>query len=55
MIFTSYVLHIGERVEYVLENPCRPFLEKVKTVWDESLLLEGAPASYVTMARRSGR
>ena len=55
VIFTSYVLHIGERVEYVLENPCRPFLEKVKTVWDESLLLEGAPASYVTMARRSGR
>ncbi|MCI5729375.1 MAG: glycoside hydrolase family 97 protein [Clostridia bacterium] len=55
VIFTSYVLHIGESAENVMKNPCRPFLEKVKTAWDETRLLEGAPGSYVTMARRSGK
>ena len=54
VIFTSYVMHVGDKAEYVLENPCRPFLEKIKTVWDETRLLEGAPGNYVTMARRSG-
>lgn len=54
VIFTSYVLHIGDKAECVLANPCRPFLEKVKTAWDETRLLEGAPGNYVTMARRSG-
>ena len=53
VIFTSYVLHVGGIAESVLENPCRPFLEKVKVVWDETRLLEGAPGNYVTMARRS--
>lgn len=55
VIFTSYVLHVGEKAENVLKNPCRPFLEKVKTAWDETRLLEGAPGNYVTMARRSGQ
>lgn len=53
-LFNSYVTHIGEGAEKVLENPCRPALEKLRTVWDETLLLEGYPANYVTMARRSG-
>lgn len=53
VIFTSYVLHVGGIAESVLENHCRPFLEKVKVVWDETRLLEGAPGNYVTMARRS--
>lgn len=55
VIFTSYVLHTGEKIETLLANPCRSFLEKVKTAWDETRLLEGAPGSYVTMARRSGK
>lgn len=54
VIFTSYILHTGEKIETILSNPCRPFLEKVKAAWDETKLLEGAPGSYVTMARRSG-
>lgn len=54
VIFASYVMHVGDKAECVLENPCRPFLEKVKTAWDETRLLEGAPDNYVTMARRSG-
>lgn len=54
VIFTSYVLHTGEKIETILANPCRPFLEKVKTAWDDTKLIEGHPGSYVTMARRSG-
>ncbi len=54
LIFTSYILHIGEKKENVESNPCAPFLKKLHTSWDETKLLEGYPASYVTMARRSG-
>ncbi|MFV0399021.1 MAG: glycoside hydrolase family 97 catalytic domain-containing protein [Oscillospiraceae bacterium] len=54
VIFTSYALHIGEGAELVMAHPFRPFLEAVPTAWDETIVLEGCPASYVTMARRSG-
>ena len=54
LIFTSYITHVGESPDPVLENPCAEFLKGLPTAWDESRLLEGAPASYVTMARRSG-
>lgn len=54
VVFTSYVAHIGEGKEKVEKNVCAPFLKKLHTSWDESKLLEGYPANYVTMARRSG-
>lgn len=54
IVFTSYLCHIGERPEILLKNPCAPFLKGLPTAWDESILLEGEPACYVTMARRSG-
>jgi alpha-glucosidase len=54
VIFTSYAMHIAEKPEIVLSHPCRPFLAAVPSVWDDTMLLEGAPASHVTMARRSG-
>ena len=54
VIFTSYILHIGERAETVLAHPARPFLSKVPTAWDETRVLEAYPASFVTMARRKG-
>lgn len=54
IVFASYVMHVGEGKEKVEANPCAPFLKKLHTAWDESKLLEGYPASYVTMARRSG-
>jgi len=54
VIFTSYIQHIGEGAEKVLENPCRPFLSILPAAWDEGVLLEGYPASHVTMARRKG-
>jgi alpha-glucosidase len=54
VVFTSYAMHIAERPEIVLAHPCRPFLAAVPSVWDDTILLEGAPASHVTMARRAG-
>ncbi len=52
IIFTSYIFHCGEKKEAVEKHPFRPFLEKLPTSWDETRLLEGYPANYVTMARR---
>lgn len=54
IVFTSYICHIAERPEILLRHPCAPFLKGLPAAWDESHLLEGAPACYVTMARRSG-
>jgi alpha-glucosidase len=54
VVLSSYALHIAERAEIVLEHPFRPFLSKVPVVWDETLVLEGAPGYFVTMARRHG-
>lgn len=52
VVFTSYIQHIGEGAEIVLAHPARPFLSKVPASWDETRLLEGYPASFVTMARK---
>jgi alpha-glucosidase len=52
VIFNSYAMHIAEKPEIVLEHPCKPFLEKLPANWDKTLLLEGEPASYVTMAKQ---
>jgi alpha-glucosidase len=54
VIFTSYILHIGEGAEVVLAHPARPFLSRVPAAWDETRVLEAYPASFVTMARRKG-
>ncbi len=52
VIFTSYILHIGEKAEVVLNHPARPFLSKVPAAWDETRVLEAYPANFVTMARK---
>jgi alpha-glucosidase len=31
------------------------FLEKVPTVWDETRVINGEPASYITVARKHGQ
>ena len=54
VVFLSYITHCGERKETVETNVCRDFLAGLPTSWDESRLLEGSPANYVTMARRKG-
>lgn len=52
VIFTSYILHIGEGAEKVLRHPARPFLSRVPAAWDESRVLEAYPGNFVTMARK---
>ena len=52
VIFTSYILHIGEGAEVVLNHPARPFLSRVPAAWDETRVLEAYPAAFVTMARK---
>jgi alpha-glucosidase len=37
------------------DEPELEFFDKVPTVWDDTKVLEGVPAEYITMARRSGR
>ena len=55
-----YVVYEGELVmlsdypEIYDHNPGMEFLEKVPTVWDETKVLNGEPAQYVTIARRHG-
>ena len=54
VVFTSYITHIMERPEDIRKYPCSEFLKGLPAAWDESILLEGAPECYATMARRSG-
>ena len=54
VIFLSYVQHVGERGEYVLESPLRDLISSLPASWDEGQLLEGSPGNYVTFARRHG-
>lgn len=54
VVFTSYICHIGESPDPLLNAPCSEFLKGLPTAWDESRLMEGEPGSYVTMARRKG-
>ena len=54
VVFLSYITHCAERKETVETNVCREFLSGLPTAWDESRLLEGTPANFVTMARRKG-
>ena len=52
VVFTSYILNIGEGAEVMLNHPARPCLSKVPASWDESKVLEAYPANFVTMARK---
>lgn len=55
VVGTSYIQNISEKPEVVLNHPCKPFLMEVPSCFDETKLLEGEPASHVTMARRKGK
>lgn len=55
VVGTSYIQNFSEKPEVVLKHPCKPFLMEVPACFDETKLLEGEPASHVTMARRCGK
>ena len=54
VVFTSYVTHIMENPENIKPHPASEFLRGLPVTWDESILLEGQPDVYATMARRKG-
>ena len=54
LVFTSYITHIMENPEVIRRHPASAFLKGMPTTWDESVLLEGQPDVYATMARRKG-
>ncbi len=56
VVFHSGVLHFADKPESYLEQPdfVQAFLKNVPVTWDETVVLEGDPASHVVLARRKG-
>jgi hypothetical protein len=56
IVFESGVQHFGLVPDEMklLTPEVKTYLQEVPTVWDETKLLDGYPAKYVIMARRSG-
>jgi alpha-glucosidase len=53
VIFESAVQNFADSIEAYSESAGNPFLKQVPASWDQTLLLEGYPGRFVTMARRS--
>lgn len=51
--FESSIVHIAECPENLQYFLGRDIMKRLPTTWDESLLLEGNPTSYATIARRN--
>jgi len=54
VIFTGYAQHIAEHENVIQAHLFKPLLMAVPADWDETIVLEGMPGSFVTMARRKG-
>ena len=52
--FESAIVHIAESPENLRYFVGRDIMKRLPTVWDQSLLIEGNPAQYATIARRKG-
>lgn len=55
VIFESPLVMLADYPESYDDKPGMGFLEKVPTVWDQTKVLNGEPAKYVTIARLHGR
>ena len=53
-VFESPLVMLSDYPEDYDHNPGMEFLDKVPTVWDETKVLNGEPARYVTIGRRHG-
>ena len=51
-LFESSIVHIAENPENLKYFLGRDIMKRIPAAWDESLLLEGNPAAYATIARR---
>ncbi len=54
VVFESELAMLSDYPEIYDHSPGMEFLDKVPTVWDETKVLNGEPAQYVTIARRHG-
>ena len=53
-LFESGIVHIAEAPQNLRYFIGRDIMKRLPAAWDESLLLEGTPTSYATVARRKG-
>ena len=53
-LFESGIVHIAECPQNLQYFLGRDIMKRLPAAWDESLLLEGNPLSYATVARRKG-
>lgn len=53
-LFESGIVHIAEAPHNLKYFIGRDIMKRLPAAWDESLLLEGNPTSYATVARRKG-
>ena len=54
-LFESGIVHIAENPENLRYFIGRDIMKRLPAAWDESLLLEGNPSAYATVARRKGQ
>ena len=54
-LFESGIVHIAENPENLRHFIGRDIMKRLPAAWDESLLLEGNPTAYATVARRKGQ
>jgi alpha-glucosidase len=54
VVFESPLVMVSDYPEAYQNQPGLEFIEKVPTVWDDTKVLNGEPAKYVTIARRIG-
>ena len=53
-LFESGIVHIAEAPQNLRYFIGKDIMKRLPTAWDESLLLEGNPTSFATVARRKG-
>lgn len=54
VVFDSPITTVCDHPENYQNQPGMEFLQKVKAVWDDTHVLEGAIGEYIVVARRSG-
>ena len=54
VVYLSPLVMLADYPEAYDNKPGMAFLEKVPTVWDETKVLNGDPAEYITVARKQG-
>jgi alpha-glucosidase len=54
VVYESPLVMLSDYPEAYDHNPGMEFLDKVPTVWDDTKVLNGEPAEYITVARQHG-